>query len=618
MDGWTGRILRVDLTRGEYSVEDLDPELAAKFLGGRGLAAKFLFDEVDPKIDPLSPENKLLFSTGPLCGSGALASGRFEVVTKSPLTGAITDSSGGGYFGSTLKYAGYDLIILEGKSPNPVYLLIQDDEVEIKSAQHLWGKSIPDAESIIKSEAGDKWTGREIQIASIGPAGENLVRFASIMHLDHAAARSGVGAVMGSKNLKAVAVRGTRGVTLADGETFKKLNLSYITAIRESPDLQKLYDSRTTYGTCSSISLAQRTGMIAHRNFQEGSFEPMMDGEKLIRREFWTKDHSCFSCPLQERKIGRVTDPDFKSEGGGPEWETVGLLGANCGVSNFAAILKANYLCNELGIDTMDAGITIGCAMELYEKGFLPEKDAGYKLNFGNDKAMVELVEKIAFRQDFGDTLAEGGYRLAEKYGHPELFMGVKKQGFAGWHPQGNLHYGLAYATSNRGACHCKSIAFWAKSRFDVEGQAIEVKGSQDHVAALSSCGCCWYIYGRFYGLWKEKMMPLLLAAATGVDYNEENLELAGERAYNLERLFNLRAGFTRADDTLPKRILEVPLLKDDAEGKLPRLDVLLPEYYQLRGWDKNGVPTPEKLDQLGLTEEGMICGIPALEKVTR
>ena len=218
---------------------------------------------------------------------------------------------------------------------------------------------------------------------------------------------------------------------------------------------------------------------------------------------------------------------------------------------------------------------------------------------------MVELVEKMGLRQGFGNILAEGGYRLAEKYGHPELFMGSKKQGFAGWHPQGDLHYGLAYATSNRGACHVKAIGFWAPSRFDIAGQAACVKNGQDHVAALSSCGLCWYIYGRFCGLWKEKMMLLLLEAATGAGYTEEDVELAGERIWNLARLFNLTAGLTAADDTLPKRILEEPLLKGEAEGKVARLDVLLPEYYELRGWDKNGVPTSEKLAQLGLTDEG-------------
>lgn len=619
MDGWAGRILRVDLTRGEYSIEDLAPDLAEKFIGGRGLAAKFLFDEVDPKIDPLSPENKLFFSSGPLCGTGALASGRCEVITKSPLTGAIADSSFGGYFASELKYAGYDLIIFEGKSPHPVYLLIWDDDVEIKPAQHLWGKSTSDTENMIRSDIEDAWKARETQIASIGPAGENLVRFAAIMHSSgNVAGRSGVGAVMGAKNLKAVAVRGTKGVTLADGDSFKKLNITFLEEMRTSPELQKLYDSRHDYGTCSSISLAQKLGMIAYKNFQEGSFLEMVDGEKILQHEFWTKCYSCFTCPLQERKVGVVTEPEFQGKGDGPEWETAGLLGSACGIGSFAAIVKAGHLCNELGMDTMEAGCAIACAMELYEKGFLSEKDAGYKLNFGNTKAMVELVEKIGLRQDLGDVLAEGGYRLAEKYGHPELFMGVKKQGFAAWHPQGNLHYGLAYATSNIGASHNKAIAFWATSRFDLEGQAAGVKDSQDHVAALSSCGSCWYVFGRFYGLWKEKMMPLLLVAATGVDYTEENVELAGERVYNLERLFNLRAGLTAADDTLPKRILEEPLLKDEAEGKLPRLDVLLPEYYQLRGWGKNGVPTPERLDQLGLTEEGMVCGIPVPEKLAR
>ena len=607
MDSWAGRILRVDLTRGEYSVEDLAPDLAAKFLGGRGLAAKFLYDEVDPKIDPLSPENKLFLASGPLNGTGALASGRFEVVTKSPLTGAIALSNSGGSFASELKYAGYDLIILEGKSPHPVYLMINDDDVEIKPAQHLWGKSTVDTEKIIRSEIGNAWIARETQIAGIGPGGENLVKMAAIIHAGHAAARAGVGTVMGSKNLKAVAVRGTKGVFLANGEEFKNLVLTFLNEIRESPDLQKLYDSRYDYGTCSSVSLAQRTGMIAHRNYQDGSFPEMLDGEKVLQRDFWTKSYSCFACPFQEFKAGRVADGEFQGIGDGPDWEEVGLLGSSCGISDFAAIVKANYLCNELGIDVIDTGHAIACAMELYERGILSEKDTGYKLNFGNARAMVELVEKTGLRQGFGDVLAEGGYRLAEKYGHPELFMGVKKLGFAAWHPQGNQHYGLAYATSNRGACHTKAIAFLAPSRFELDGQAACIRDAQDHMAAVGSCGLCWYIYGRFYGLWKEKMMPLLLEAATGAGYTEENMQLAGERIWNLEKLFNLRAGFTVADDTLPQRILEVPLLDGDAKGNVPRLDILLPEYYELRGWDKNGVPTSEKLAQLGLTEEGGI-----------
>ncbi len=606
MDGWTGKVLRVDLSKGQCTDEELDLDLAEKFIGGRGLATKLLFEEADPKVDPLTPENKLIMATGPLTGTGAPASSRYEVVTKSPLTGAIADSSTGGSFGAELKYAGYDLIIFEGKSPEPVYLLIQNDDVEIKSAQHLWGKSTIETESMIRLEMGDAWKARGTQIVSIGPAGENLVKFASIMHSGgHAAGRSGVGAVMGSKNLKAVAVTGTKAVTLADGDSFKNLMLTFLNDMRESPDLHAIYEEWRDYGTGSGISKSQELGMIAYKNFQEGSFPVMAGAKEVLRREYWTKSYSCLSCPLQGRKIGRVTDAEFQGVGDGPEWETVGLLGACCGISNFSAISKAGYLCNELGMDTMEAGGTIACAMELYEKGLLSKKEAGYQLNFGNAKAMVELVEKIGLRQGFGDVLAEGSYRLAEKYGHPELFMGVKKQCFAGWHPQGSAHYTLAYATSNQGASHNKAVADYAPSRFDLAGQAAYLKNSQDYCAVVSSCGLCWFVYGLFSPFWKKNAIPLMLEAATGAGYTEENVQLAGERVFNLERLFNLRAGFTAADDTLPKRILKQPLLKGEAEGKIPRLDVLLPEYYELRGWDKNGVPTTKKLAQLGLTEEG-------------
>ena len=605
MDGWAGRILRVKLTRGNYSVEDLDTGLAEDFIGGRGLSVKYLFDEIDAVVDSLSPENKLLLATGPLTGTMVPASARAMVATKSPLTGAIACANMGGYFGTELKFAGYDMIIIEGKSPSPVYLSIMDGKVEIKPAQHIWGKRTNETEKIIQAEIGAEGGARKAQVISIGPAGENLVKFAGIIHSCGAAARSGVGAVMGSKNLKAIAVRGTRGVTIADKAGFKK-------AVKVS--LDRVKDSKATqrnilYGTWDLIFLAKRLGGMSTRNFQAGELEELKDFDgRDVREEIFVRTRSCYGCPRGTFKVTRVTDPEFEGEGMGPEFESWNQLGPLCGVSNLAATTKASYLCDELGMDTISTGVTIACAMELYEKGYLPEEDVGYKLNFGNAKAMVELVEKMGLRQGFGDVLAEGGYQLARKYGHPELFMGVKKQGMPAWHPQARQDTGLAYATANCGACHTRAILNTMETQTETAGQAAGVKWGQDYIAVIDACGLCW-------SLWMFQPETLgelvtMMKMATGVDYTEESLLLAGERIWNLERLFNLKAGLTAEDDTLPKRVLEEPCLKGDAEGQVVRLNEMLPEYYQLRGWDKSGVPAPEKLQELGLTQEGE--GVPS------
>jgi len=601
MHGWVGKILRVNLTRGDNSIEDLDPDLAREFIGGRGLATKFLFNEIDPSVDPFSPENELLFATGPLTGSGAIGGSRYMVVTKSPLTDGVACSNAGGYFGPELKFAGYDMLIVEGKAQEPVYLLIEDDDVQIKPARHLWGKTTVETEAMIRSEIRATTKVRETQISCIGPAGENRVRIACIMHSGHAAGRSGVGAVMGSKNLKAVTIRGMKGVTLADADSFKKLIADVSDKIRKSPMLER----RPLYGTWTGISRAYKFGVLATKNFQEGCIEGVDGAEKVLRDNFFVKSNTCFCCPFQEFKVTRVTDPEFQGEGEGPEWESFGLLGPDCGITNFAAIVKANYLCNEMGMDTISAGGTIACAMELYERGFLPEKDVGYPLHFGDAKALVELIGKMGRRQGFGDMLAEGGYRLANKYGHPELFMGVKKQEFPGFHPQGFQILGLGYATSNRGACHLKNNAYYDDTRFETAGQAALAKTDQDYIASIDSSGLCHAIYIRDFLPWREEIVPSLLETVTGAGYTRENMLLAGERIWNIERLFNLKAGLTAKDDTLPKRILEEPMPEGPTKGQVVRLGEMLPEYYKARGWDINGVPTAEKLAELGLSQEG-------------
>lgn len=598
MDGWVGRILRVDLSRGDCSIEDLDLDTATAFIGGRGLASKLLSDEIDPAIDPLRLENKLMFATGPLTGTGAITGSRYMVVTKSPLTGIIACSNAGGHFGPELKFAGYDLIIFEGKSPEPVYVSIMNDNVEIKPAKHLWGRSTVEAEGIIRSEIDDASRARKTHIASIGPAGENLVKMACVVNASRAAARSGVGAVMGSKNLKAVAVRGTRRPTVADSDGFRKARLAFMGEIKKQKKFA--FEARNKYGTWRITEMMLNLGMLPTKNFTAGFLDGISTIDE-IRSEILVKAKSCFACPFRCGRVTRLSHPEFQGEGEGPEHESFTQLGPCCGINNLAAITKANYLCNEMGMDTISVGVTIACTMELYEKGYIPEKDMPFPVRFGDKYAMVKLVQMIAAREGIGDLLAEGSYRLADYYGHPEISMSVKGQELPALHPQGYQGLGLAYATSNSGACHTRSNLNFNR-RLETADQAAMTKMGQDFIAVVDSSGLCWSIFGGL-SMSKDELL-IQLELATGVNYTEETMILAGERIFNLERLFNLKAGITAKDDVLPKRMLEEPMLKGEAEGQVVRLAEMLPEYYKARGWDENGIPTPEKLVQLGLIQE--------------
>lgn len=598
MDGWVGRILRVDLSRGDCSIEDLDLDTATAFIGGRGLASKLLSDEIDPAIDPLRLENKLMFATGPLTGTGAITGSRYMVVTKSPLTGIIACSNAGGHFGPELKFAGYDLIIFEGKSPEPVYVSIMNDNVEIRPAKHLWGRSTVEAEGIIRSEIDDASRARKTHIASIGPAGENLVKMACVVNASRAAARSGVGAVMGSKNLKAVAVRGTRRPTVADSDGFRKARLAFMGEIKKQKKFA--FEARNKYGTWRITEMMLNLGMLPTKNFTAGFLDGISTIDE-IRSEILVKAKSCFACPFRCGRVTRLSHPEFQGEGEGPEHESFTQLGPCCGINNLAAITKANYLCNEMGMDTISVGVTIACTMELYEKGYIPEKDIPFPIRFGDKYAMVKLVQMIAAREGIGDLLAEGSYRLADYYGHPEISMSVKGQELPALHPQGYQGLGLAYATSNSGACHTRSNLNFNR-RLETADQAAMTKMGQDFIAVVDSSGLCWSIFGGL-SMSKDELLTQL-ELATGANYTEETMMLAGERIFNLERLFNLKAGITAKDDILPKRILEEPMLKGEAEGQVVRLAEMLPEYYKVRGWDENGIPTPEKLVQLGLIQE--------------
>jgi aldehyde:ferredoxin oxidoreductase len=404
---------------------------------------------------------------------------------------------------------------------------------------------------------------------------------------------------MGSKNLKAVAVRGTKGVRVHDGKGFKEEMHAFLKDMREVESIG--WKSRFNFGTWVIIQAMVNMRMLPTRNFQAGIMEGVPTPPE-IREQVLVKERSCFSCPFAGGRGSRITDPEFEGEGEGPEHESYTMLGPNCGITDLAAVTKASFICNETGMDTISAGGTIACAMELFEKGYIPEKDVPFPIRFGDKHAMVKLVEMMATREGIGDLLAEGSYRLAEHYGHPDISMTVKRHEMPALHPQGYQGLALSYSTSNRGACHTKCNMLFAK-RFELEGTAELVKKGQDYTALVDAVGACWSIYSGVRYL--DDHLVKALETCTGAGYTKEVAMQAGERLFNLQRLFNLRAGISGNDDTLPKRMLETPLLDGDNEDKVVMLGEMLPEYYQLRGWDKNGIPTPNKLEELGLTEEG-------------
>ncbi len=599
MKGWIGKILRVNLTKKEWKAEELDRNIAEKFIGGRGLGSKILYDEIDPKVDPLSPDNKLILATGPLTGTSASAAGRYMAITKSPLTGTIACSNSGGHFGAELKFAGFDLIIIEGKAKEPVYLYVEDGKAEIRDATHLWGKTTHEATDQILSE-----TDMDARVACIGPAGERLVRFACIINDKHrAAGRSGVGAVMGSKNLKAVAVKGSGSVQVADKEAFRKATLEGFQKVKANPVTSQ---GLPAYGTAILINIINQSGILPTRNFQDGVFEgaEKISGES-IAEQILVRNRACFACPIACGRVVRVTNPKYECFSEGPEYESDWALGACCGVDNIDAIGKANYLCDILGIDPISAGVTIACGMELFERGIVSRSEVGRSLNFGDPDAMVEMVRAIGYREGFGDALAEGSYRLAERYGHPEYSMSVKKQEFPAYDARGAQGMGLEYATSNRGACHVRGYMISPEilgspqklDPFETEEKAGWTKTFQDLTAVVDSSGICLF---NTFAIGAPEILEYL-KAATGVKMTLEELMKAGERIWNLERLFNLKAGISGKEDRLPDRLLKEPMPSGPAKGNVVKLEKMLPEYYELRGWDKEGVPTKERLKELGL-----------------
>jgi len=594
-----GKILRVNLTTGSITRESLCEKTLKEFIGGRGYATKVLYDEVPAGTDPLSAENKLIFANGPLTGKGAPSAGRYMVITKSPLNNCIASSNSGGFWGAEMARAGWFMLILEGKAQKPAYLWINDDQVELRDASPFWGKDSHAATDGLLEAVGDS----KAKVTCIGPAGERLSKIAAIMNdKNRAAGRSGVGAVMGSKNLKAVVVKGSTRPYVENQEEMKTVLAGAMEKLKTHPVTSQ---GLPTYGTAVLVNIVNQLGGYPARNWQ-GAYFPEADSQsgETLAKDFLTKRYSCFGCPIG---CGRVTKVGER-EGEGPEYETIFAFGTCCGVEHLEPIIEANYLCNEYGLDTISAGVTIAAAMELYEKGYIKkeELEGGPELRFGSGEAITYWTKKMGLVEGLGKKLAEGSYRLCEMYGHPEFSMTVKKQEMPAYDARAIQGIGLNYATSNRGGCHVRGYTISPEvlgvpeklDPTDISVKPQWVKIFQDLTAAIDSSGMCLF---TSFALGADDYAAFL-KAATGFDYDGAAALKAGDRIWNIERMFNLREGLDPVkEDTLPDRLLKEPIPEGPSKGMVSRLPEMLPEYYKARGWDEKGIPTEAKLQELGL-----------------
>ena len=612
-NGYMGKFLRVNLSNGSFKTESIPEDILKTWIGGRGLGVYLMFKEVDPKVNPLSDENKIFILTGPVTGvAGSPEPGRWCSVTKSPLTNTIHDSQSGGDFGPELKFAGYDGIFIEGRSPKPVYLFITENKVELRDASHLWGKDVHSTTDLVieelKEELGDD--AKHVKVAAIGPAGENLVKFAAIMNdKNRAAGRGGHGAVFGYKRLKAIAVRGHLKPEIKLRDAYKAAAKKAVIKHRENLVTN---EGLPAYGTAILVNIINNAGMLPTRNFQTGVFKDAdkVSGETLAETYLDKKlsvEEACWGCTIACARYSKVKDTMFSGEGGGPEYETIWAFGPQTGTNDLAAISKANFLCNELGLDTISMGNTIGALFELIEKGKYPkEKLRGLDARWGSGEAIVELVWRTAYRSGVGDDLAEGSKVLTEKYGVPEISVSVRGQELPAYDPRGAQGHALGYATSNRGGCHVRAYliapevlgAPYTVDRFATEGKPELLKHFQDVTAVIDSMVVCLF---SSFAIWLDEYTELI-NTVTGWNFSSKEIEKIGERIWNAERAFNvLSFGDGVEYDTLPPRFLEDPMPEGPSKGQVVKLDKMLPEYYKIRGW-KAGRPTREKLDELGLS----------------
>ena len=607
-----GRILKVDLTAKTIKSEPVDEEVAKKYLGGKGYATYLLYrylkeykrKGISPAdIDPLGPENVLIFATGPGTGvPGFPSSGRYHVMAlKSPLTGSIGSGNSGGEWGPFLKFAGFDMVVIEGASDTPVYLEIVNGEAELKGAEDLWGKNTFDTNRILK----ERVKGKNVSVTCIGPAGENLVYMACIVNDEHrAVGRTGLGAVMGSKKLKAIVVSGEEKVPIADPERFREVSRKCLDKMRKN---SVTGEGLPTYGTAILVNVINNAGILPYKNWQTGVNPDAenISGETLADK-YLTRRRACWGCTIGCGRVTSVKTGPFQilsSEG--PEYESIWALGSSAAVKELDAIVKANHYCDELGMDPISLGSTIAAAMELNEKGYIPEEELqGLDLKFGNAAALVEAVWRTAYKAGFGKFLALGSRKLCELYGHPELSMSVKGLEMPAYDPRGAKGIGLTYATANRGGCHVTGYTISPEilgipEKIDpltTEGKAKWSKTFQDFTCVVNSTVNCLFVTFAL----DAKDYAELLSAVTGWSLTEDDVMKIGERIYNLERVIINELGFDGKDDTLPQRLLKEAMPEGAAKGQVVELEVMKEEYYKLRGW-VNGKPTPEKLKELDI-----------------
>ena len=609
--GYTGKILRIDLSNQSAKEEVVSDELAQKYLGGVGFAFKVLHDEIKPGTPALDKGNKLMFSVGPLTDTGVPCTSRMAVASKSPLTNTIACALAGGQFPAMMKRAGYDMIVVEGKAEKPVYAAIKDGEVRFKRASQLNGMTTTDTQLFIGQELKD----HNYAIACIGPAGERQVLLSCVIAGRRAAGRKGLGAVMGSKNLKAIAVLGANRPSIADQAKFKKALKTMKEAMRDSD----LYTDMSRTGTGVMVDMLTTKGILPIRNYSATGMVNMVNDVGFDVQDALkiTRSH-CVDCPVGCAQVRRVKEgpyAGFLTEG--PEFESIYALGTNVGVDYFPAIIAADRLCDEYGIDTMSAGCAIGFAMELYERGILTDKDTGgIELKFGNHKAMIEMLRQITYKEGLGAILGEGTRRAAEKIGKGSEYYAMQIKGLElpGYDVRGAKAHGMNYVTAYNGADHNRGYAIQEifgldvpekVDRFATKGKGKLTKWNQDVRCACCDCATlCVFIFDMALARIARSSIADLVSAATGIPFTAEEIQQVGERVNNIARLFNIREGFGRKDDTLPRRLMVEPIQEGASAGQLigqEDLNEMLDEYYSARDWDENGIPKEAKLQELGL-----------------
>jgi aldehyde:ferredoxin oxidoreductase len=619
--GYMGKWADINLTTGKIEIKDVDMAFARKWLGGRGVGVKILYDRLKPKTDPLSPDNILIFLRGPLTGTGAPSSGRFCTVTKSPLTGTVSDSHCGGDFGHGMTAAGFDWFVITGKAAKPSWILLDDGKIEIKECPPgLWGKDVHETEKMIlaaldpssKGQSLEKLTRNPIAVASIGPPGENMKRLAAIMNRFHrAAGRGGHGAVMGSKNLKAVVARGTKKVPIADEAAFKAAVKKNEDEVMQQGDVTKIGGGLYTLGTALLVNIINGAGIYPTHNFQMDVFPgaEITSGEYLKENRL-IKNVGCKGCRIMCGRWSKIEKgPYAGTETEGFEYETTWSWGADCGVDDIDYVLTAHHICNQYGLDAIQAGTACAFAMECYEKGIITKADTGgIDLKFGNAEAIVKIAEMIGQVKGIGAILADGEEMAAKKWGKgaDKFPMTVKGQSMPAYDGRGAKAHALGYATSNRGACHLRAYMINPEilgapeqlPRFDPGHKSIDMLiAFQNFVAAMDSSLLCQF---TTFSMGSQEFANLL-APITGWDITAEEFDMIGERIWNLEKIFNLREGFGKKDDKLPTRILEDPIPAGPSKGNTVPLAKLLPMYYETRGWDAEGKVSDKLKAKLGL-----------------